>query len=230
MGQLQFGNLPTARPSLRVLRETPATRVMQSGAKNVALVELLGAVIGNADAALRVLATFPTIDDLCRAPAADLGIIKGLGPNRVAALQAAIELGRRAHLGGGVERRQIRAPSDAADLLLGEMSALEQEELRVMLLDTRNRMLNIDTIYRGSVNTSIVRTAEIFREAIRRNAPCVILFHNHPSGDPSPSPEDVSITRTIISAGQLLDIEVLDHIVIGQARWVSLKERGLAFD
>ena len=142
MEQLQFGHLPSAQPSLRVLRETPATRVTQSGAKNVALVELLGAVIGDADTALRVLATYPTIDDLCRAPVADLGIIKGLGPNRVAALQAAIELGRRAHLGSGAERRQIRAPSDAADLLLGEMGVLEQEELRVMSLDTRNRILS----------------------------------------------------------------------------------------
>ena len=230
MEQLQFGHLPLARPSLRVLRETPATRVAQAGAKNVALVELLGAVIGDADTALRVLATYPTIDDLCRAPVADLGIIRGLGPNRVAALQAAIELGRRAHLGGGVERRQIRAPSDAADLLLDEMGVLEQEELRVMSLDTRNRILAIDTIYRGNVNSSIVRTAEIFREAIRRNAPAVIIFHNHPSGEPSPSPEDVALTRNMISAGQLLDIDVLDHIVIGQARWVSLKERGLAFD
>ncbi len=229
MEQLQFGHLPSAQPSLRVLRETPATRVTQSGAKNVALVELLGAVIGDADTALRVLATYPTIDDLCRAPVADLGIIKGLGPNRVAALQAAIELGRRAHLGSGAERRQIRAPSDAADLLLGEMGVLEQEELRVMSLDARNRILSIDTIYRGNVHSSIVRNGEVFREAIRRNAPAVIVFHNHPSGDPEPSPEDVSVTRNMISAGQLLDIELLDHLVIGQTRWVSLKERGLGF-
>src|SRR5512139_9204 len=153
MEQLQFGQMPAAQPSLRVLRETPAVRVTQSGARNVALVELLGAVIGDADAALRVLTMYPTIDDVCRASIVDLGRIKGLGPNRVAALQAAIELGRRAHLGGGVERRQIRAPSDAADLLIDEMGVLEQEELRVMSLDTRNRILAIDTIYRGNVNS-----------------------------------------------------------------------------
>ena len=112
--------------------------------------------------------------------------------------------------------------------MLGEMSLLEQEEMRVMILDTRNRIVTVETLYRGNVNSSIVRTAEVFREAIRRNAPTVIVFHNHPSGDPEPSPEDVSITRAIIQAGQLLDVDVLDHIVVGN-RWVSLKERGLAF-
>jgi DNA repair protein RadC len=192
--------------------------------------ELLGTVIGDADVALRLLAQFPTIDDLARAPASELGIVKGMGQARIAALQAAIELGHRARLGAAVARKQIRSPADAADLMMGDMSLLEQEEMRVMLLDTRNRVLGIETVYRGNVNSAIVRTGEVFREAIRRNAPAVIIFHAHPSGDPEPSPEDVSVTRTIIEAGKLLDVETLDHIIIGHGgRFVSLKERGLGF-
>ncbi len=90
-------------------------------------------------------------------------------------------------------------------------------------------MIATQTVYKGSLNMSIVRTAEIFREAIRRNAPAIIVFHNHPSGDPSPSPEDVSVTRNMVAAGTILDIELLDHIVIGKQRFVSMKERGMAF-
>jgi DNA repair protein RadC len=230
MEQLQFGQMPAAQPSLRVLRETPAVRVTQSGAKNVALVELLGAVIGDPDVALRVLATYPSIEDLCRAPATDLGRIKGLGSNRVAAIQAAIELGRRAHLGGGVTRRQIRSPADAADLMMGDMSVLEQEELRVMLLNTRNHVLGVTTVYRGNVDSAIVRTGEVFREAIRRNASAVIIFHAHPSGDPEPSEADISTTQQIVQAGKLLDVQTVDHIIIGGGRYVSLRERGLDFE
>jgi DNA repair protein RadC len=114
-------------------------------------------------------------------------------------------------------------------LLLGEMSVLEQEELRVVLLDTRNRVMSVETVYVGSLNAAIVRPAEVFREAVRRNACAVIVAHNHPSGDPTPSPEDIATTRAIIAAGQLLEIETLDHLIIGQG-WISLKERGLAFD
>jgi DNA repair protein RadC len=230
--QLQFGQLgqPLPRvPSLRVLRETPASRIGQCGAKSVSLLELIGAIVGDPDVALRLLALCPTFDELLHTPASELGQIKGLGQARIAALQAAIELGRRAQLGDDVERKQICSPADAANLLLSEMSALEQEELRVMILDTRNRVLSVDTIYRGNVNTSIVRNAEVFREAIRRNAPAVIVFHNHPSGSPDPSPEDVSTTRSMISAGKMLDIEVMDHIIFGRNRYVSLKERGLGF-
>jgi hypothetical protein len=101
--------------------------------------------------------------------------------------------------------------------------------MRVINLDTRNRVINIEKLYVGSLNASTVRVGEIFRSAIQRNAASIIILHNHPSGDPAPSPEDVALTRTIVQAGKLLDIEVLDHLVIGQGRWVSLKERGLGF-
>jgi DNA repair protein RadC len=109
------------------------------------------------------------------------------------------------------------------------MSALEQEHLRVLLLDRRNRVLETTEVYRGSVNSSQIRVGEVFKEAVRKNASGIIVVHNHPSGDPTPSPDDVAVTRAIVQAGKLLDVDVLDHLVIGQGRWVSLKERGLGF-
>ena len=127
------------------------------------------------------------------------------------------------------ERPSINSPGDAAALVQYDMSALEQEELRVILLNTRNRVQKIETIYRGSLNTSQVRVGEIFKAAIRVNAAAIIVVHNHPSGDPTPSPDDLAITRAIVEAGRLLDVQVLDHLVIGQGRFVSLKERGLGF-
>ena len=109
------------------------------------------------------------------------------------------------------------------------MSALEQEYLKVMLLDSRNRVLDIVEVYHGSLNSSQVRVGELFKAAIRRNSASVIILHNHPSGDPTPSPDDIALTRAIVQAGKLLDIEVLDHLVIGRRQFVSLKERGLGF-
>ncbi|HMV30220.1 MAG TPA: DNA repair protein RadC, partial [Anaerolineales bacterium] len=143
--------------------------------------------------------------------------------------KAAIELGRRLTLETPQERPAINSPADAAALIQYEMSALEQEHLRVILLDRRNRVLEVVEVYKGSVNSSQVRVGELFKDAIRANASAIIVAHNHPSGDPTPSPDDVAVTRAIVQAGKLLDVDVLDHLVIGQAKWVSLKERGLGF-
>jgi DNA repair protein RadC len=121
------------------------------------------------------------------------------------------------------------SPEEAAQLILYEMSALDQEELWVLLLDTRNHFLATDIVYRGSLNSSQVRVGELFKSAVRRNAASIIVAHNHPSGDPTPSPDDVAVTRAIVEAGKLLDIDVLDHLVIGNGKFVSLKQRGLGF-
>jgi len=117
----------------------------------------------------------------------------------------------------------------AADAHYLPTPALRAGHLRVVLLDTRNRVLAVHTVYVGNLNTNVVRVGELFREAIRLNCAALIVVHNHPSGDPTPSPEDVKVTELIVQAGQLLDIEVLDHLIIGQQRYVSLKERGLGF-
>jgi DNA repair protein RadC len=163
---------------------------------------------------------------------ADYGTLRerhGMGEAKTAALKAALEIGRRLLLTEQEQRFQIKSPSDAAGLLMLEMSHLDQEHLRTVLLDTKNRVQVITTVYIGSLNASLIRIGEIFKEALKRNSAALIVVHNHPSGDPTPSPEDVLVTREIISAGKLLDIDVLDHLVIGQGRFVSMRERGLAF-
>lgn len=127
------------------------------------------------------------------------------------------------------EKPAIGSPADAALLVQYEMENLDHEELFVILLDRRNKVLQIVRLYVGSVSSSQIRVGEVFKPAITQNASAIILAHNHPSGDPTPSPDDVAVTRAIVQAGKLLDIDLLDHLVIGRARWASLKERGLGF-
>ena len=177
----------------------------------------------------RLLQKFGGIRGLHRAQFVELCNQHGIAEAKAAQIKAAIELGRRLTLEAPEERPAINSPADAASLVRYEMSALEQEHLRVLLMDRRNRVLEIVEVYRGSVSSSQVRVGEIFKEAVRKNASAVIVVHNHPSGDPTPSPDDVAVTRAIIQAGKLLDVDVLDHLVIGQGKWVSLKERGLGF-
>ncbi|MBL6960363.1 MAG: DNA repair protein RadC, partial [Anaerolineales bacterium] len=153
----------------------------------------------------------------------------GIGEAKAAQIKAAIELGRRLTLEAPEERPTINSPADAAALIQYEMSALEKEEMRVILLDTRNHVLDIVTVAHGSLNSAQMRVGEIFTPAVRRNAAALIAAHNHPSGDSTPSPDDVAITRAMIEAGKLLDIEVLDHLVIGLGNYVSLKEKKMGF-
>jgi DNA repair protein RadC len=129
----------------------------------------------------------------------------------------------------GVYRECIIEGADAAALVSDELAILDHEELFVIVLDRRNNVIQIIRLYSGSVNSSQVRVGEVFRDAIKLNGSAIIPAHNHPSGDPTPSPDDVAVTRAMVNAGKLLDIEVLDHLVIGRDRFVSLKERGLGF-
>jgi DNA repair protein RadC len=212
-------------------RERPVNRLHHYGANALSTTELLAILLGNPhqlqDAAA-LLAAFEDLVSVAQAPAAELQRQPGVGATTAARLKAALELGMRLTL----ERNhadQIRSPADAANLLMPEMSLLEQEHLRTILLDTRNHVIAIPTVYVGSVNTTMIRISELFREAIRRNCPAIIVCHNHPSGDPTPSPEDVMVTKQAIEAGKLLDVDLLDHLIIGQNRFVSLKERGLGF-
>lgn len=166
---------------------------------------------------------------LQRRDIAELERFGGLGPAKAATLKAALEIGRRVARLPIDQRPSISSPEDVVDLIGFEMAALEQEQLRAVLLDTRNRIIRTPMIYQGSVNEASVRIGELFRDAVRVNAVGMILVHNHPSGDPTPSSADVSLTTEVVAAGRLLDIAVVDHLIIGQGRHVSLKRLGLGF-
>jgi DNA repair protein RadC len=218
---------PTERPRERLARLGPQAL---SAAELLAILLRVGTQGENAiQVGQRLLQTFQGLPGLHRASFSELKAQHGLGPAKTCQIKAAIELGNRLAAQSPEDTPIIHSPDDAADLLRYEMSALEQEQLRVILLNTRNHVLQIRTVYQGSLNSSQVRIGELFKFAIRRNAAAVIVVHNHPSGNPSPSPDDVAITKAIRKAGTLLDIEVLDHLIIGQGRFVSLKRRGLGF-
>ena len=172
----------------------------------------------------RLLAHFGGLPGLYRASFNELRNQHGLGEAKAAQLQAALELGKRLLSMSPEDRASVRSPQDVANLVQGEMALLEQEHLRVVLLNTRNQVLGMPELYRGSVNSAQVRVAEVLRPAVRENCPALVVVHNHPSGDPTPSGQDIALTKELVAAGKLLDIEVLDHIVIGRGRFVSLKE------
>ena len=166
---------------------------------------------------------------LARAPEEKLMQFFGIGPKRAAKLRALTEWSLLLSQVQQAECTSIRSPIDLANLLMMEMALLEREELRLASLNTKGKVIAIETVYKGSLNSAVVRVCEILRVPIIQNAASFILIHNHPSGDPTPSPEDVRVTQMIVEAGALLDIDVLDHLIIGRNRFVSLKERGLGF-
>ena len=216
--------------------ERPRERLQRLGAQALSAAELIAILLrvglkgeNAVQVGQRLLQHFGGISGLHRASFEELRAQRGIGAAKAAQIKAAIELGRRLTLEVPEERPTIRSPADAAALVQYEMSGLEKEVMRVLLLDTKNHVLEIVEVARGSLNAAHLRLAEIFTPAVRRNAAAIILAHNHPSGDPTPSPDDIAFTRAVIEAGKLLDIEALDHLVIGQGKFVSLKERGLAF-
>lgn len=224
---------------IRDMAETdrPRERLAQIGAEALSTAELLAIVLRSGlrgesvlRLAERLLVEFDHLPGLSRATVAELMRVRGIGDAKAVEIKAALELGRRLVATSPEDRPRVTSPEDAFHLLKSEMMFLEQEHLRLILLDTRNRVVRTPTIYMGSLNTSVVRVGELFRAAIRDNAAAFIVAHNHPSGDPAPSPEDVAVTRQIVQAGKLLDIDVLDHIIIGRGRFVSLKQRGLGFE
>ncbi len=225
----------------RALREVPEAerpreRLAQRGPGGLSSAELIALVWGTGargmnavDLAEEALARHDGLTGLARASDTELAAIPGIGPARAAQLSAAFELGRRLLADWPSGRWTIRAPRDVAERLILQMGRLEREELRVVLLNTKNVVLRVATVYQGNVSSSLVRVGELFRDAVRLNASGVILVHNHPSGDPTPSPDDLHLTAEALAAGRLLDIELLDHLVIGHDAFVSLRERGVAF-
>lgn len=230
------------RPVGRAIRELPAAerpreRLALRGAGGLSAAELIGLIwasgsrgrsaIGLAEDAL---ARFEGLTGLARATELELEALPGIGSAKAAQLTAAFELGRRLLADWPSGRWTIRSPGDVADRLILQMGRLEREELRIVLLNTKNVVLRVQTVYQGNVSSSLVRVGELFRDAVRLNATSVILVHNHPSGDPTPSPDDLHLTAEALAAGRLLDIDVLDHLIVGHDAWVSLRDRGVSFE
>ncbi len=221
------------------LGERPRERLRDYGAAALSTAELIAillrtGVVGESvlNMATRLLSKNGGLDGLGglgRASFKELCNIKGISEAKACQIQAALELGRRQVSLHPEDRPVIHSPEDVNNLLGAEMTLLDQEHLRVLRLDTKSHVNGVSNIYIGNVNSSIVRPAEVFLPAVRDNSPRIIVVHNHPSRDPTPSPEDVAITRQIREAGELLEIEVLDHIILAGGRYVSLKERSLGF-
>jgi DNA repair protein RadC len=167
---------------------------------------------------------------LARATDLELQAIAGIGRAKAAQLAAAFELGRRLLADWPSSSWTIRSPRDVADRFVLQMGRLEREELRIVVLNTKNVVLRVVTVYQGNVATSLVRIGELFRDAVRLNATNVIMVHNHPSGDPTPSPDDLHLTAEALAAGRLLDIQLLDHLIVGHDAYVSLRDRGITFE
>ena len=230
---------PDCRPMIRDLPEgeRPRERLRSRGASALSNAELLAILMrtGNSsesvlDMAARLLAHFGGLDRLARATHDDLCEFHGFGEAKAAQVLAAAELGRRLAVARGEERPSIHSPEDVAALLTPEMGALDQEHLRVLSLDTKNRVMANEMVFKGSVNMTGVRAAEIFRTAVKQNYPSIMVVHNHPSGDPAPSPQDVAVTRGLVQAGRALEIEVLDHVVVARDGFVSMKDKRLGFE
>jgi DNA repair protein RadC len=226
----------------RAIRELPADerpreRLALRGVAGLSSAELIGLIWGSGsrgrsavDLAADALARHDGLTGLARATDGELDALPGIGTAKAAQLTAAFELGRRLMADWPTAHWTIRAPRDVADRLILQMGRLEREELRVVLLNTKNVVLRVVTVYQGNVSSSLVRIGELFRDAVRLNASGLILVHNHPSGDPTPSPDDLHLTAEALAAGRLLDIDVLDHLVVGHDAWVSLRDRGVSFD
>ncbi|MCP8617014.1 DNA repair protein RadC [Salirhabdus salicampi] len=214
-------------------QERPREKLLETGSKHLTNQELLSVLLGSGTKhesvmtlAQRVLVTFGGIESLKDTTYEELSAIKGIGKAKAATLVAAIEFGKRIHTIKLEEKYVVRQPVDVAGYIMDELRHLKQEHFIALYLDTKNQIIHQQTLFIGSLNASIVHPREIFKEAVKRSAASIICAHNHPSGDPTPSQEDIQITKRISECGKMIGIEVLDHIVIGNGRYVSLKEKG----
>ncbi|KAA6448733.1 RadC family protein [Bacillus swezeyi] len=213
--------------------ERPRERLLNIGAESLSNHELLAILLRTGtkkesvlQLSNRLIQTFDGLRLLKEASVEELSSISGIGPAKAVHILAALELGRRIHKLVYEERHVIRFPEDAANVLMEDMRFLSQEHFVCLYLNTKNQVIHKRTVFIGSLNSSIVHPREVFKEALKRSAASFICVHNHPSGDPAPSREDIDVTRRLGECGQLLGIELLDHIVIGDQKFVSLKEKG----
>lgn len=214
--------------------ERPRERLNQLGPGALSIPELIAIIlrigttgVSAVELANRLLVRFGNLKALAQASIDELSSIDGMGEAKAISLKAAFELGMRLNSSSGSIRRVIKKPVDIYNLLADEMRLLAQEIFKVVILNTKNEVIKIETVTIGTINTNIIHPRELFRPAIRANANTVILIHNHPSGDPEPSREDILITKKLIDASRIIDIEIEDHVIIGDGRFVSMKEKNL---
>lgn len=218
-------NLPKA--------ERPRERLESLGPKSLSVQELLAIVlrlgtrgVSAVELANRLLSKFGNIKAIAQASIEELSSVEGVGRAKAISIKAAFELGVRLAVFNDTERIIIKKPEDVYLLLREEIRLLSQEIFKVVILNTKNQVIKTETVTIGILNTNIIHPRELFRSAIRSNAHSVILIHNHPSGDPEPSKEDVFITKRLVDAGHIVDIEIEDHIIFGEGKFVSMRERG----
>lgn len=224
-------------PSLMIrdvhVSDRPRERLVRQGASSLSNQELIAILLRTGTKqesvlhlANRVLTYFEQIQELKNASIEEIIAVKGIGQAKAVQLLAAVELGKRLSQQKTDDKFTIRSPKDAATYLMADMTSLNQEHFVTLFLNVKNQILHKQTIFIGSLNASIVHPREIFREAVKRSAASIICAHNHPSGNPAPSTEDIDVTKRLVEAGQLMGIELLDHVIIGDHQFISLKEKG----
>ncbi|WP_129727880.1 MULTISPECIES: RadC family protein [Bacillaceae] len=213
--------------------DQPRERLLIEGVSSLSNTELLAVLLrtGTKEESVlalagRILHHFDGLRMLKDATVEELTNINGIGIAKAAQLIAAFELGRRMVRIEYKERYSIRSPEDCANYMMEEMRFLQQEHFVCLYLNTKNQVMHRQTVFIGSLNASIVHPREVFREAFRRSAASIICLHNHPSGDPAPSREDIEVTKRLAECGKIMGVDLLDHIIIGEHRFVSLKEKG----
>ena len=224
-------------PSLMIrdvhVSDRPRERLVRQGASSLSNQELIAILLRTGTKqesvlhlANRVLNYFEQIQELKHASIEEITAVKGIGQAKAVQLLAAVELGKRLFQQKTDDKFTIRSPKDAATYLMADMTSLNQEHFVTLFLNVKNQILHKQTIFIGSLNASIVHPREIFREAVKRSAASIICAHNHPSGNPAPSTEDIDVTKRLYEAGLLMGIELLDHVIIGDHQFISLKEKG----
>jgi len=213
--------------------DRPRERLRERGARALSLRELLAIVVGSGsggrsamDLADGIVASFGSTREMASASVESFASVTGVGMATACRLKAAVELGKRISRATRGEIKVIRSPEDAACLLMDEMKHLDREHFKVILLDSKNSVISIETVSIGTVNASIVHPREVLKPALMKSATSLILVHNHPTGHTSPSREDILLTRRFEKCGRILGIEIVDHIIIGDGSYESLKEGG----
>jgi len=213
--------------------ERPRERLLNEGADKLSNQELLAILLRTGtkkesvlDLSQKLLKHFEGLRMLKDASVEEITTISGIGTAKAVQILSALELGRRMNRLTFDDRFVIRSPQDGANYVMEEMRFLSQEHFVCLYLNTKNQVLHKQTVFIGSLNASIVHPREVYKEALKRSAASIICIHNHPSGDPSPSREDIEVTKRLSESGKVLGIELLDHLIIGEQKYVSLKEKG----